>query len=206
VKGALSCYRPRLPQLFHAKRRGEIRDGLDHGIRTGAVGKSEDEAAIDFDLVEWEGLKKSASCSWYQSRREGSVKATVPLVTPTAEGWGSDHMEAAHGAKWWETNVPPGVLEEVRKNREREAQAAVSVRSEDDIDYTTFGQLGDIIRANWSDFAGMLSNQSAVSRVMSALNMLRGTIAHCGVLAEDEVDRLKLAIRDWFRVLEGPKA
>lgn len=115
-------------------------------------------------------------------------------------------MEAAHGAKWWETNVPPGVLEEVRKNREREAQAAVSVRSEDDIDYTTFGQLGDIIRANWSDFAGMLSNQSAVSRVMAALNMLRGTIAHCGVLADDEVDRLKLAIRDWFRVLEGPKS
>jgi hypothetical protein len=115
-------------------------------------------------------------------------------------------MEAAHGPKWWDTHVPTGVLEEVRKNRSREAQAGVSVRSEDDIDYTTFGQLGDIIRDNWSDFAGMLSNQSAVSRVLSALNMLRGTIAHCGVLAEDEVDRLKLAIRDWFRVLEGPKS
>jgi hypothetical protein len=114
-------------------------------------------------------------------------------------------MEAAHGAKWWDTHVPAGVLEEVRKNRTREAQAAVSVRSEDDIDYTTFGQLGDIIRNNWSDFAGMLSNQSAVSRVLSALNMLRGTIAHCGMLGDDEVDRLKLAIRDWFRVLEGPK-
>ena len=85
-------------------------------------------------------------------------------------------MEAARGAKWWETNMPPGVLEEARKNRERGAQAGVSVRSEDDIDYTTFGQLGDIIRTNWADFAGMLSNQSAVSRVMAALNMLRGTI------------------------------
>ena len=78
------------------------------------------------------------------------------------------------------------------------------MRSEDDIDYTTFGQLGDE-GANWSDFAGMLSNQSAVSRVTTALNMLRGTIAHCGVLAEDEVGRLKRAFRDWFRVLEGPK-
>jgi hypothetical protein len=116
-----------------------------------------------------------------------------------------DTMEAAHGVSWWETTVPPGVHDEVRKNREREAQAAVSTRSDDDIDYTTFGQLGDIIRANWADFAGMLSNQSAVSRVMAALNMLRGTIAHCGILADDEVDRLKLAIRDWFRVLEGPK-
>jgi hypothetical protein len=102
--------------------------------------------------------------------------------------------------------VSQGVKDEVKKNRGREAQAGVTLRSDDEIDYTTFGQLGDIIRENWIDFAGMLSNQSAVNRVFSALNMLRGTIAHCGVLAEDEVDRLKLAIRDWFRVLEGPKA
>lgn len=118
----------------------------------------------------------------------------------------SDTMESAHGSKWWDTHVPQNVREEARKNRQREEQAAVSTRSDDEIDYTTFGQLSDIIRENWSDFAGMLSNQSAVVRVLSGLNMLRGTIAHCGVLAEDEVDRLKLAIRDWFRVLEGPKA
>lgn len=115
-------------------------------------------------------------------------------------------MEAAHGDDWWDTRVPQSVLDEVRKNQAREAQAAVTQRSDDKIDYTTFGQLSDIIRENWSDFAGMLSNQSAVGRVLSGLNMLRGTIAHCGVLADDEVDRLKLAIRDWFRVLEGPKS
>lgn len=114
-------------------------------------------------------------------------------------------MEAAHGPDWWDTHVPQGVLDEVKKNQEREAKAAMSPRSEDKLDYTTFGQLSDIIRENWSDFAGMLSNQSAVIRVLSGLNMLRGTIAHCGLLADDEVDRLKLAIRDWFRVLEGPK-
>ena len=117
----------------------------------------------------------------------------------------ADTMEAAHGANWWDTNVPQSVKEEAKKNRTREAQAAVTARSEEEIDYITFGQLYDIIRDNWVDFAGMLSNQPAVSRVMSSLNMLRGTIAHCGVLADDEVDRLKLAIRDWFRVLEGPK-
>lgn len=114
-------------------------------------------------------------------------------------------MEASHGKGWWDTRVPQGVLDEVKKNQAREAQAAMTPRSDDKIDYTTFGQLGDIIRENWTDFAGMLSNQSAVGRVLSGLNMLRGTIAHCGVLADDEVDRLKLAIRDWFRVLEGPK-
>lgn len=166
---------------------------------TGALGQTSDEQLDpfikQFDLA---NRKNAAQMSRYYEifyLLENDIRR---LIVET--------MEAADGQNWWDSHVPPGVLEEVRKNREREAQAAVSVRSEDDIDYTTFGQLGDIIRANWSDFAGMLSNQSAVSRVMSALNMLRGTIAHCGLLAEDEVDRLKLAIRDWFRVLEGPKS
>jgi hypothetical protein len=117
----------------------------------------------------------------------------------------SETLDGAHGPDWWETCVPDSVKQEADRNRERETQAGVSLRSDDEIDYITFGQLGDIIRTNWSGFAGILSNQSAVSRVLSGLNMLRGTIAHCGMLAEDEVDRLKLAIRDWFRVLEGPK-
>ena len=115
-------------------------------------------------------------------------------------------MESAHGAQWWDTKVPVGVKEEAKKNRVREEQAGVTARSDDEIDYITFGQLWDIIRDNWDDFAGMLRNQSAVGRVLSGLNMLRGTIAHCGVLAEDEVDRLKLAIRDWFRVLQAPRS
>jgi hypothetical protein len=118
----------------------------------------------------------------------------------------SETMEASHGADWWHTHAPQSAREEAKKNREREEKAAITLRSDDEIDYITFGQLSEIIKDNWSDFAGMLSNQSAVMRVLSGLNMLRGTIAHCGVLAEDEVDRLKLAIRDWFRVLEGPKS
>lgn len=117
----------------------------------------------------------------------------------------SETMASAHGEDWWISKVPQVVREEAKKNQSREEQAGVTARSEDEIDYITFGQLYEIIKDNWSDFAGIMSNQSAVSRVLSSLNMLRGTIAHCGVLADDEVDRLKLAIRDWFRVLEGPK-
>lgn len=113
-------------------------------------------------------------------------------------------LEEAHGGEWWSKCVEQPIKDEVQKNKKREAEAGVSLRSESDIDYTTFGQLGDIIRKNWPDFAGMMSNPSAVSRVMFQLNMLRASIAHCGLLADDEVDRLKLAIKDWFRILAGP--
>lgn len=117
----------------------------------------------------------------------------------------SETLEAAHGKDWWSKCVPQGVKDEADKNRDREELQGITSRSERQIDYSNFGQLADIIRANWKDFAGMLSNQPAMSRVLSQLNMLRGPIAHCGVLAEDEVDRLKLSIKDWFRVMAGPK-
>jgi len=38
--------------------------------------------------------------------------------------------------------------------------------------------------------------------VMGSLNTLRGPIAHCSPLAEDEALRLRLAVRDWFRLME----
>lgn len=116
----------------------------------------------------------------------------------------AETLDDVHGANWWVACVEQPIKDEVEKNKKREADAGISLRSKSDIDYTTFGQLGEIIKKNWTDFAGMLSNQSALSRVVFQLNMLRAAIAHCGVLADDEVDRLKLAIKDWFRILAGP--
>jgi hypothetical protein len=109
------------------------------------------------------------------------------------------------GPDWWDKYAPETSKAEYKANLQREQDAGFTPRSDDPLDYVTFGQLGEIIRANYSLFGGILSNQKAMGRVMFSLNNLRGPIAHCGVLAEDEVDRLKLAVKDWFRLLEGPK-
>jgi Swt1-like HEPN len=70
------------------------------------------------------------------------------------------------------------------------------------LDYTTFGELSQIIENNWDLFGAILSNVKAVKRVMANLNTLRGPIAHCSPLAEDEVVRLQLSVRDWFRLMQ----
>jgi hypothetical protein len=97
-----------------------------------------------------------------------------------------DTLAEAHGADWWDAYSPPTAKEECRANQQREREAGFTPRSDNELDYISFGQLGDIIRHNWSLFGGILSNQKALGRVMFALNNLRGPIAHCGVLAEDE--------------------
>lgn len=109
------------------------------------------------------------------------------------------------GPDWWDKYAPESAKLEYKSNVQREQEAGFTPRSDNPLDYVTFGHLGDIIRANYSLFGGILSNPKAMGRVMYSLNNLRGPIAHCGLLAEDEVDRLKLTVKDWFRLLEGPK-
>ena len=69
------------------------------------------------------------------------------------------------------------------------------------IDYTTFGQLSGMITANWGVFEPTIQSKRGVERVMANLNLLRGPIAHCCPMQEDEKDRLKLAVKDWFRII-----
>jgi hypothetical protein len=115
----------------------------------------------------------------------------------------SELLEAHHGDKWWNDKVvPQHIVGEVKKRVQRERESGITPRSTDDLDYTNFGELGEIIKANWAIFASIFNNAKAVEKIMFNLNTLRNPIAHCSVLAEDEVLRLELSLRDWFRLAE----
>lgn len=114
-----------------------------------------------------------------------------------------DILEEEYGENWWDSRVPERIREGAKSSRERELNAGVTPRSDDMIVYTTFGELMGIMSANWEHFAGMFSSPKGLESVMARLNTLRGPIMHCGVLAEDEVLRLKLSIRDWFKLFDG---
>lgn len=114
----------------------------------------------------------------------------------------SEKLESEHGVAWWDKAVPLDVHDNVKKNIQREQDAGVTKRSKNPVDYTTFGELGDIVRKNWQTFSDTFNNQKAFTRVMNNLNVLRAPIAHCCPLADDEVDRLRLTLKDWFRLME----
>jgi hypothetical protein len=103
------------------------------------------------------------------------------------------------GAGWWASTVPPKIVEDVTGRIQREKDSGFSQRWEREIDYTNFGELSVIITSNWDVFGAIFSSKRAVERIMNSLNLLRGPIAHCSPLAADEVDRLLLTVKDWFR-------
>jgi hypothetical protein len=114
----------------------------------------------------------------------------------------SDTMKDTHGDDWWNTKVPQHIRDEVKKRIKQESDAGVTIRSDEEIDYTTFGELGIIIKSNAVAFGDIFTNPNGIDRVMSNLNTLRAPIAHCSKLAEDEELRLQLSVRDWFRLME----
>lgn len=113
-------------------------------------------------------------------------------------------LDVEKGKDWWNTSVPQAVRENAKKNQDREASEGLPPRSQRLIEYTTFGELGEIIKENWDAFSGIFSNASKnrVLRVIARLNVARGPIAHCNFLPEEESIRLKLAVRDWYKLME----
>jgi hypothetical protein len=123
-------------------------------------------------------------------------KSIRELVSKTIE-------ETEKTEDWWPSSrVPQNIKAEVASRIQKELDAGVTRRSINELDYTTFGELSDIIQANWDVFGGLFNSKKAMQKVMASLNALRNPIAHCSPLAEDEQLRLQLTVRDWFRLME----
>ena len=111
--------------------------------------------------------------------------------------------ESENSTEWWQApRIPQQIVQDVSTRIQKEVDTGFSRRSDDELDYTTFGELAQIITSNWDIFGSIFSSKKAVERVMASLNTLRNPIAHCSVLAEDEILRLNLTVRDWFRLME----
>ena len=111
-------------------------------------------------------------------------------------------LAEAYGDAWWEEHVPERIRDAVTSNIQREQDNGVTLRSSHPIDYTTFGELSEIIKSNFDIFGATFNSRKGLEKVMSSLNLLRGPIAHCTALAEDEVLRLHLAVRSFNRLME----
>lgn len=112
----------------------------------------------------------------------------------------SGRLSEKHGAKWWDSKVPSGVRTEVEKKQQDERDTTMSIRSEDPLFYTNFGELISIIESNWDDFADTLRSPKAMRAILSQFNKIRNVVAHSSPLNEDEIMRFKLLVKDWFRI------
>lgn len=113
-----------------------------------------------------------------------------------------ERMEAKYKKKdWWTEAVHQTIRDEVKKRIERDLDSGFTMRSEDHLDFANFGELQNIIEKDWDAFEELFTSRNAAKKVLTSLNSLRGPIAHCCALADDEVLRLHLTMKDWFRLM-----
>lgn len=115
----------------------------------------------------------------------------------------ADIMVEAEGADWWSSQRvdEKRIREPADGRRKKEIDSGITPRSDHLIDYTTFGELSQLITDNWDLFDPVFQSKTAVSNVTNQLNLLRGPIAHCNPTDDLEQDRLNLTVRTWFRIM-----
>lgn len=112
----------------------------------------------------------------------------------------SERLLEKHKSNWWKDKVPAGVQNEVEKKQKEERDTTMSIRSDDPLSYTNFGELIAIFDANWADFSDTLRSQKAMQQILSQFNKIRNVVAHSCALNDDEITRFKLLVKDWFRI------
>lgn len=114
-----------------------------------------------------------------------------------------DALTEAEGADWWNSARVDGprIRDKAESLRKKEVDSGITPRSDSLIDYTTFGELSQLITDNWDIFVAIFVSKTAVSNIANQLNLLRGPIAHCNSMNELELVRLNLAVRSWFQIM-----
>jgi hypothetical protein len=104
---------------------------------------------------------------------------------------------------WWD-KIPKDVQDEVQKLEETEHQKQwMALDSRSKLALTTLPQLLRIMddNKNWTDAFKAIVRDKFLIQEGRGISHLRNTICHMSEISDEEADRVKQVMRDWFRVV-----
>jgi len=105
------------------------------------------------------------------------------------------------GAVWWD-KVPGDVQTEVAKLEAMdEAKSWMALGSRDKSALLTYPQLLRIIDHNWKGVFEDLVRDRGLLNQARVIGHLRNAICHMTEIPDEEVERIRQVMRDWFRVI-----
>jgi hypothetical protein len=163
------------------------------GVAIDHIKNIEKDQLVDIEMFESDVIqsaKKMADFYVIYYAFENSIRRLI-----------AERLSEKNGLNWWDSNVvPDGVKNNVKDKQNKEKDTLMSIRSDDPLTYTNFGELIDILNKNWADFTDLIRSQKAMQQVLGQFNLIRNIIAHSCELNEDEITRLKLLVKDWLRI------
>ncbi len=119
---------------------------------------------------------------------ENSVRATVTKA-----------MAEKHGEAWWD-KVPERIRKSAKSRMDEDSKFRWhGARGATEINYCDFGDLSSIIVTNWDVFEDLLGNMEWAKAALNALEKSRNIVMHGGTVANEDIERIGMNIRDWIR-------
>lgn len=105
------------------------------------------------------------------------------------------------GANWWD-QVPTDVQTEVEKLEEaEETKSWMALGARDKSALLTYPQILRVMEHCWKDQLSAVVRDRALVQEARGLTHLRNTISHMTAISEEEEDRVRQVMRDWFRMV-----
>jgi hypothetical protein len=162
------------------------------GIELGHVGTLQQQHLVDVELFDRDiriEAERMADLYVLYFSLENTVRRLI-----------SERLQEKYEGSWWKSAVPQGIQAAVAEKQSREKDSVLSIRSEDPLTYTNFGELISIIEANWEAFSDTIRSKKAMQQTLSQFNQIRNVIAHSCSLSATDISRLKLLITDWLNI------
>ncbi len=102
------------------------------------------------------------------------------------------------GEQWWGKAASDSMKRRLSERKSREAKSKwLTSRGADELNYMDWGDLITLIRKFPKEFESFIGSTKFAELKLEELENLRNTIAHNGVLPDDEITRVELYFKDW---------
>lgn len=136
----------------------------------------------------------------HDSKKMASVFVAFFCLENAARDLIVERLSFRKGPDWWVSAVPEKIRRNVQTLKDKEKKNKYHAqRSANDIGYTFFGNLAQIIIANWDEFSDLIPDQHWILSRFNDLEMSRNIIMHTGLLPQIEIERIDSIVRDWLR-------
>lgn len=111
-----------------------------------------------------------------------------------------ERLEEEAGLDWWVQKVPSKIRSQADSRKAKDEENSwLEGEKGSPLLYLEFGQLADIIIANWDCFSDIIPSQHWIKQRLDELEQARNFIAHNRLLLPGEFDRLEAYVGDWNR-------
>jgi len=120
---------------------------------------------------------------------ENSVRNLIRIV-----------LKEIFGEQWWDKAASNPMKRELAKRKSREGKNKwLTSRGADELNYIDWKDLLTLIRKFPKEFEAFIGSTKFAELRLEELENLRNTIAHNGILPDDEIARVELYFKDWCK-------